>query len=364
MMNKNNYCVIMAGGVGSRFWPLSKTNKPKQFLDILGLGKSFIRMTFERFAQICPIENIFVVTNELYTDLVKQEIPEIADFQILAEPLRKNTAPCIAYSNMIIKKINPDARIITAPSDHLILNESKFISVIKRGLEFINENDGLLTIGIKPSRPETGYGYIQIQNESANESFAEIQKVQTFTEKPDLEIAKQFVQSGEFFWNSGIFIWTLKSINKSFEIHQPDIYTLFDHNTNFNTKEEEHLFIKAAFSECKNISVDKGIMEHASNVFVYCSEFGWSDVGTWDSLYENSQKNESGDVILGKNVLTYDTKNCLVNVPNNKLVVLQGLENYLIAESDNILLICQRNDEQKIRQFVNDIKIQKGESYI
>ena len=354
----------MAGGVGSRFWPLSRTEKPKQFLDILGFGKSFLQMTYDRFTRICPPENILIVTNEIYTDLVAEQLPILKSEQILGEPFRRNTAPCIAYSNMIIRQLNPDANIIVAPSDHLILNEDKFIDVINTGLDFTEKNNGLLTIGITPSRPETGYGYIQADTKSTVSDFKDIQQVKTFTEKPDYEIAVQFVESGEFFWNSGIFMWSLKSITQAFNNYQPDIAKLFDAKTSFDSKESETKFIKAAYSECKNISIDKGVMEHAENVFVLCSEFGWSDLGTWDSMYENSEKGENNNVIKGENVITYDSQNTIVNVPDGKLVVIQGLDEYIVAESDNILLICKRNNEQKIRQFVNDVKVEKGDEFV
>lgn len=363
-MNKNNYCVIMAGGVGSRFWPLSKSKKPKQFLDILGTGQTLLQQTYNRFTGICSSENIFVVTNEIYADIVAEQLPQLSQEQILAEPLRRNTAPCIAYSNMKIKQLNPDANIVVAPSDHLILNEEKFTEIIKKSIEFTSKNEGLLTLGITPNRPETGYGYIQINSLNQIDGFPEIQKVKTFTEKPDYEIAVQFVESGEFFWNSGIFIWSLKSILNAFEKYQSDIAKLFIPNKKLTSKASEKKFIKDAYAECKNISVDKGIMENAENVYVLCGDFGWSDLGTWDSLYENSPKNNQGNVLNGKNIMTYDTKNVIVNVPDNKLVILQGLEDYIVAESDNILLICKRNDERKIRQFVNDVKVNKGENYI
>jgi len=354
----------MAGGIGSRFWPLSTTNKPKQFLDILGLGRTFLQMTFDRFTQVCPIENIFVVTNEMYSQIVAQQLPALKPEQILAEPLRRNTAPCIAYANMKIRQLNHNANIIVAPSDHLITQEEKFLEYVRKGLDFTAENNGLLTFGITPSRPETGYGYIQITPNTASQKFPEIVKVKTFTEKPDYQIAEQFVKSGEFFWNSGIFIWSLKSISLAFEQHLQDIATLFMPGMEISTTEEEIEFVKRAYAESKNISIDKGIMENSDNVFVMCSDFGWSDLGTWDSLYENSIKNEKNNVLIGNNILTYETNNVLVHVPNDKLVVLQGLENYIVAESQNMLLICKRNDERKIREIVNDILADKGDRYV
>jgi mannose-1-phosphate guanylyltransferase len=363
-MNKNNYCVIMAGGIGSRFWPLSKTLKPKQFLDILGVGRTFLQMTYDRFLKVCPSENIFVVTNEIYSTLVAEQLPDLKSEQILAEPLRRNTAPCIAYANMKIRQLNHEANIVVAPSDHLILEEEKFLGILKIAMEFTSENNGLLTLGITPNRPETGYGYIQTTHKSDFKKFPAVEKVKTFTEKPDYEIAVQFVKSGEFFWNSGIFIWSLKSISLAFEQHQQDIASLFMPGMEISSHKAEKEFVKAAYAECKNISVDKGIMENADNVYVLCGDFGWSDLGTWDSLYENSEKNKNGDVLFGKNIMTYETKNILVNVPNDKLVVLQGLEDYIVAESENMLLVCKRNDERKIRDIVSDIKVKKGENFV
>lgn len=362
-MNKNNFCVIMAGGVGSRFWPLSRTRTPKQFLDILGTGKSLLRQTFERFTKICPTENIYIVTNEIYGIQVAEQLPEIRPEQILAEPLRRNTAPCIAFSNYKIKQSNPDANIIVAPSDHLILDEEKFVKVMKESLEFTAQSNGLLTLGMNPSRPETGYGYIQVTQEKP-EAFPTISKVKTFTEKPDKETAQAFLDSGEFFWNSGIFIWNLKSIDKAFEKHQPNIANAFKPQNEIETAEDELQFIEKAYAECKSISIDNGIMEHADNVYVYCTDFGWSDLGTWDSLYEHLQKDEKQNALKGENILSYDNENTLINVPDDKLVVAQGLEGYIVAESDGILLICKRNEESKLRQFVNDVKLKKGDTFV
>ena len=353
----------MAGGVGSRFWPISRTQKPKQFLDILGTGKSLLQQTYSRFARVCPPENIYIVTNEMYSQQVAEQLPEINTEQILAEPARRNTAPCIAYSNLKIKAKNPNANIVVAPSDHLILDETKFVEVIEKSFEFVSQNDSLLTLGINPTRPETGYGYIQIKDEKP-ENFNYLNKVKSFTEKPNRETAEMFLESGEFFWNSGIFIWSLKSINKAFNTFLPEIAQLFSNTDEITTLEKELSFIKNAYSECKNISIDNGIMEHAENVFVYCTEFGWSDLGTWDSLYENSEKNNDKNASNSTNVLTYDTKNTLINVPKDKLVIVDGLDGYIIAESDNILMITKRDNEKKIREFVKDVEEQKGEEFV
>ncbi len=361
---ENNYCVIMAGGVGSRFWPLSRQGRPKQFLDILGTGRTLIQQTFDRFASVLPVEKFLVVTSVRYRQLVKEQLPELKDEQVLLEPLRRNTAPCIAYALHKIKLKDPKANIIIAPSDHLILKEEEFIRQIKNGLEFVSQNDALLTLGIKPSRPETGYGYIQVKDKVEFNQFDNLYKVKTFTEKPDLEMAKIFIDSGEFFWNSGIFLWSVTSILSAFETYLNDISTLFANGEKlYNTDDEVH-FINKIYSECKGISIDYGIMEKARNVFVLTADFGWSDLGTWGSLYDNKQKDIGGNVIKGENVLTYDTSNCIINISKEKVAVLQGLDGYIIAESDDTLMVCRKEDEQQIKQFVTDVRIQKGDSLV
>ncbi|WP_321295113.1 mannose-1-phosphate guanylyltransferase [Marinifilum fragile] len=362
-MNPNNYCVIMAGGVGSRFWPLSKNLRPKQFLDILGTGKTLIRHTFERFASVCPIENFFVVTNAIYKDLVLEQIPEIKEGQVLLEPLRRNTAPCIAYANYKILKRNPNASVVVTPADHLILDEVKFLEVLKEGIDFVSNADKLLTLGMKPSRPETGYGYIQVGRKSV-EKLSDIYPVKTFTEKPHLDLAKIFYESGEFFWNSGIFLWSLQAIQNSFNKFLPEVVALFDSIFEDVDTENEQTAIDRIYPECQNISIDYGILEKSDNVYVYCTEFGWSDLGTWGSMYEHSTKDDNQNAIQGENVMLYESKDCLVNAPNEKLVVVQGLKDYIVVDTDKTLLICRKRDEQEIRKFVNDVKITKGEEYI
>jgi mannose-1-phosphate guanylyltransferase len=353
----NNFCVIMAGGIGSRFWPLSKTSCPKQFLDILGTGKTLLRQTFERFLPLCPHENFYIVTNKIYKEIVLEQLPEIDESQVLCEPLRRNTAPCIMYANYVISKRNPNARIVVAPSDHLILKEQEFTRIISEGFDFVSNDDVLLTLGIQPSRPDTGYGYIQVNEKNNNP----INKVKTFTEKPNLEMAKFFYESGDFFWNSGIFIWSLTSINKAFQEYLPEVYNLFNSENTCKTEEE---FIDLTYSNSPNISIDYGIMEKANNVHVYKSEFGWSDLGTWGSLYENANKDTSNNALIGDAIIQYDTKDCMVNAPKDKLVVLQGLEDYIVIDSGESLLICKKEEEQKIRQFVNDIQSKYGDKYI
>ena len=358
------YCVIMAGGVGSRFWPLSRKVMPKQFLDILGTGRTLIQQTFERFSSFIPKENILVVTSASYKELVMEQLPELGQNQILLEPFRRNTAPCIAYAAYKIKTQNPDANLIVAPSDHLIIKEEEFVRQIKNGLQFVSEHDALLTLGITPARPETGYGYIQVKKKIKFKELSNLHKVKTFTEKPDREMAQIFVDSGEFFWNSGIFLWSLSSILKAFDNYLPDISFLFANGLKlYNTDDEVH-FINKTYSECQGISIDYGIMEKAKNVYVLTADFGWSDLGTWGSLYDNKEKDENGNVINGENVLTYDTTNCIINLNDEKVSVLQGLDGYIVAESNDTLMICRKEDEQQIKQFVTDVRIQKGDSLV
>lgn len=360
----NNYCVIMAGGIGSRFWPLSRTTMPKQFLDILGTGRTFIQMTFDRMRKLCPVQNFLVVTSVDYKDLVLDQIPELTESQVLLEPLRRNTAPCIAYACHKIKAENPNANVIVAPSDHLILQEEEFLAQVRNGLDFVSENDALLTLGIKPNRPETGYGYIQIDNKFRFKTLDNLFKVKTFTEKPNVEMAKIFLESGEFLWNSGIFIWSLKSILKAFDLYLSDMAELFAKGEKLYGTDDEVFFINKTYSECQNISIDYGLMEKADNVYVLCADFGWSDLGTWGSLYENRAKDVDANAVCGENVLLYNSTNCIVNLPNEKIAVLQGLDGYIVVESDGTLLVCRKEDEQQIRQFVNDVKLLKGTNFV
>ncbi|MEN6453682.1 MAG: mannose-1-phosphate guanylyltransferase [Prolixibacteraceae bacterium] len=360
---KNNYCVIMAGGIGSRFWPLSKSSMPKQFLDITGTGRTLIQMTFDRFRKVCPVENFLVVTNVSYKELVLSQLPELGEEQVLLEPLRRNTAPCIAYACNRINLVNPGAHIIVAPSDHLILQEKEFLIQVEAGLEFITENDALVTLGITPHRPETAYGYIQIDGRVPFRQMNNLFKVKTFTEKPGLEMANVFIESGEFFWNAGIFIWQLKGILQAFDTWLPDMASLFKRGEKLYGTDDEVYFINKTYSECQNISIDYGIMEKAENVYVLCSDFGWSDLETWGALYESLGKDEHANYVKGESVLLYNSQNCLVNVPDDKIVVLQGLDGYIVVESENTLLVCRKEDEQQIRQFVNDVRQLKGTQY-
>ena len=359
-MNKNNYCVIMCGGIGSRFWPFSKEKKPKQFLDFLGTGRSLLQGTFDRFRKIVPTENIYVVTNETYADITKLQLPELPEHQILCEPMRRNTAPAIALATYRIKAVNPQANMVVAPADHLILKEDIFISDIVKGLDFVEKYPVLLTLGIQPSRPETGYGYIQLSDQKKDG----LHKVKTFTEKPILELAHKFVKSGEFVWNSGIFLWNVDSIISAFSAHMPDLTTHFDKGKDlFNTPAEKQ-FVNDVFPFLLNTSIDYGILENADNVYVNVSKFGWCDLGTWSAFHEVSSQDENNNVSLHCKSLFIDSSDNIVATNDNKLVVVQGLEGYIVAESDNVLLICKRSEEQRIKHFVADVKIRYGHDYL
>lgn len=354
----------MAGGVGSRFWPVSRTEYPKQFIDFFGVGKTLIQSTYDRFLKICPPENIFIVTNEIYTDIIKKQIPGITDNQILAEPIMRNTAPCISYGSMKIAQLNPDATIVVAPSDHTITNPDAFVEAIEQSLQAAAQNDVLITLGIKPSRPDTGYGYIQyVDNSLATDD--QFYKVKTFTEKPNLDLARSFLQSGDFLWNAGIFIWSAKSINSAFLKHLPDMHEIFvQGNSMFNTDQETE-FIGNAYQQCTNISIDFGIMEKAENVYVLPADFGWSDLGTWASIYDIAEHDYVGNAVIpAEKVMMFNSSNCMVNVPKDKLVILQNLHNYIVVESNNTLLICPRSEEQSIKQIVADVKSKFGTKYI
>lgn len=352
----------MAGGIGSRFWPLSKTQCPKQFLDILGMGRTLLQQTFDRFIQLIPARQIFIVSNLEYKQLIIDQLADIPEENILLEPLRRNTAPCIDYANFRIYQKNPDANIVVAPSDHLIVKEEEFLRHVKEGLEFVRANDALLTMGIVPSRPETGYGYIQsVQKKIKGYESTGLRKVKTFTEKPDLKLARVFLDSGDFYWNAGIFFWSLKTIMRAFESFLPEIHTLFREGSEAYGTKKEKAFIETTYSNCRNISIDYGVMEKADNVFVLVSDFGWSDLGTWGSLYDQLDKDENQNSVTGKHVFMYDSSGNIINVPDDKLVVLQGLKDYIVVQNEGIILVCRRKDEQKIKQFVNEIKSELGE---
>ncbi|RNI25768.1 mannose-1-phosphate guanylyltransferase [Rufibacter latericius] len=349
----------MAGGVGSRFWPFSRNNYPKQFHDVLGIGESMIQTTVKRFFSVCPKENIYIVTNREYKDLVKSHFPDLSDDQILQEPVGRNTAPCIAYACYKIAQKNPLANIIVAPADHVILREQAFLECIDQGLEVATREKILVTIGIKPTRPDTGYGYIQYQPNASELS----KKVTNFTEKPSLETALSFLEGGDFVWNAGIFIWNVNSILDAFRTHLKDVADLFEEDpTSFYTSQEE-AFIDSIYSRCRNVSIDYGIMEKAANVQVILGDLGWSDVGTWNSLYSIASKTPEGNVVDGDTML-YDTQNCIIKTPQDKLVVIQGLQDYIVAEHNNVLMICQRKNEQQVKDFVSHVKASKGIEYV
>jgi len=363
-MMKNHYAIIMAGGVGTRFWPMSTTKHPKQFLDILGTGKTLLQQTYERLLKLCPNKNIYVVTSNSYDKLVAQQLPGLPKENILCEPARKNTAPCVAYASYKIHKLNPKAVTIVAPSDHLIKKEETFIKAINSCFEKASKENCLITLGIKPTRPDTGYGYIQFIDKESKEKDKRIYKVKTFTEKPDHDMAKFFMESGDFLWNSGIFIWSTASIVKAFEKHDPELANVFKEGWDAYNTPKEQAFVNSAYKICKNISVDYSVMEKANNVYVRSSIIGWSDLGTWGSLYTHIKKDKQHNAIIGKNVMLYDSKNCIVQVPSDKLIVLQGLEDYIVVESEGVLMICKKQDEQQIRNFVNDVKVNKGEKFV
>ena len=360
-MNKHHYVAIMAGGIGSRFWPMSRSNFPKQFLDILGSGKTLIQQTFDRYAKLVPKENIYIVTAHEYVDIVKAQLPGIADDNILAEPSRKNTAPCIAYIAFKLMSKDPKALMVAAPADNLIHETEEFIKTGKKALQFVDHINALLTIGIKPTYPNTGYGYIQHET---IEAAPDIYKVKTFTEKPNLDLAKAFIASGDFLWNAGIFTWKVKTVLAAFEKYLPEIYEVFAaEKDKFNTPEESAA-IEQIYPQCTNISVDFGVMEKADNVFVIPASFGWSDLGTWNSAWENMEKDYFSNAVAGKNVMVVDANNCMVHVPDNKLVMLQGIENYIVIDTPDVLLICKKDKEQEIKEYVAEIKRNKGDKYL
>lgn len=351
----------MAGGIGSRFWPMSRTNYPKQFLDILNIGRTLIQSTYDRFAKFIPKENIYVVTFEDYADIVAEQLPELSKANILCEPSRKNTAPCIAYVSYKIQLLNANANLICAPSDHLITDDDGFIKICNEALKFTAHIKGLFTLGIKPTHPNTGYGYIQYEPLAVGEN---IYKVKTFTEKPTVEIAKAFIASGDFLWNAGIFVWQVKNIIKAFEKLLPEIHEVFDAElNNFNTDAEKEA-IERIYPLCVNISIDYGIMEKADNVYIMPSSFGWSDLGTWASASQNLEKDYFGNAVVGDNVMIIDATNNLVHASNKKLILLQGLNDYVVVDTKDVLLICKKDKEQEIKEYVAEVKRNKGDKFL
>lgn len=374
-MKDNNYCVIMAGGVGSRFWPYSREEKPKQFLDFFGTGRSLLQMTIDRFRPIVPIENMFIVTNIAYKRLIMEQVPDIKESQILCEPARRNTAPCIAYATAHIRALclrragltaaNQDwsreemkANIVVAASDHLILEEEKFRQTILKAFDFVSQNKAICTLGMQPTRPETGYGYIQYLKDrcaDGTQTNDGIYPVKTFTEKPNLEMAKVFLESGDFLWNSGIFIWNLQTISEAFRYLLPEVADRFREGELLMGTDKEEDFIEEMFPKCPNISIDYGIMEKADNVYVMPSSFGWSDLGTWGSLYELSEKDENGNVSLHSEAHFHEAKGNIVVLEKGKKAIVQGVEDMIIVEEKGALLVCKKAEEQRIKQFVSEL---------
>jgi mannose-1-phosphate guanylyltransferase len=360
-MSKNQYVAIMAGGIGSRFWPMSRTDFPKQFLDILNTGRTLIQATYDRFAKFIPAENIFVVTFEQYKDIVAAQLPELKPDNILCEPSRKNTAPCIAYISYKLQQLNPNANLICAPADHLVTDDEGFKKVCTDALHFTAHIKGLVTLGIKPTHPNTGYGYIQYEQQSVSDN---VYQVKTFTEKPDRELARTFIASGDFLWNAGIFVWQVKNIIKAFEKHLPEMHEVFDaEKSNFNTKKEKEA-IERIYPQCINISIDYGVMEKADNVYIIPSSFGWSDLGTWSSTYENLEKDYLGNAVAGNNVIIIDGTQNMIHADNKKLVLLQGVDDFIIVDTKDVLLICKKDKEQEIKEYVAEVKRNKGDKFL
>lgn len=360
-MNSNHYVAIMAGGIGSRFWPMSRTAYPKQFLDILNTGKTLIQWTFERYATFIPKENIYVVTSEEYVNIVSEQLSDIPTENILAEPSKKNTAPCVAYIAFKLLQKNPKASLIVAPSDHMIMQPDEFVNIAKQALNFVDSNESFITLGIKPTYANTGYGYIQYDT---NEVDKNIHNVKTFTEKPELEMAKSFIESGDFLWNAGIFVWKAKDVVNEFATQQSEMFELFENEKeNFNTSKEKEA-ISRIYPQCSSISIDYAIMEKAKSVCVIPSSFGWSDLGTWNSAYDNLEKDYLGNAVASDSTIVIDATKCMVSAPKGKVVVLQGLEDFIVVDTPDALLICKKDKEQDIKQYVAEVKRSKGEKYL
>lgn len=351
----------MAGGIGSRFWPMSRTRYPKQFLDILGMGRTLIQQSYDRYSKVVPPANVYVVTSHEYVDIVRAQLPELPASNILAEPSRKNTAACIAYIAFHLQAKDPDAVMIAAPADHLVTETEQFIQTASKALDFVETVNSLVTIGIKPTHPNTGYGYIQHEMMQAA---PDVFKVKTFTEKPSEEIAKAFIASGDFLWNAGIFTWKVSTVLTAFESHLSEVFEVFAaEKEHFNTPTEREA-IQRIYPQCTNVSVDFGVMEKASNVFVIPASFGWSDLGTWNSAWDNMEKDYFGNAVVGKNVMVVDANNCMVHAPDKKLVLLQGLRDYIIVDTEDALLICKKDKEQQIKEYVAEVKRNMGEHYL
>lgn len=359
-MNRNHYVAIMAGGIGSRFWPVSRMDHPKQFLDLLNIGRTLIQSTYDRFAHFIPNDNIYVVTSVQYKEIVEKQLPQMRPENILCEPSRKNTAPCVAYISYKLHQLNPESNLICAPADHLILDDTSFRKVSLDALEFTEKNNALITLGIKPVSPNTGYGYIQHEMVAVSDN---VYKVKTFTEKPDIELAKKFIISGDFLWNAGIFVWRTDSIIKSFEKYLPEIHEVFDGAKKDLINSGEKAAIDTIYPLCVNISIDYGILEKADNVYVIPSEFGWSDLGTWGSAYDNLAKDDMENAIGGANVMLFDSTKNVIHSKKNKLLLLQGLDDYIVVDTDDVLLVCKKEKEQQIKEYVSEVKRNIGDKF-
>ena len=351
MAQVNNHLVIMAGGIGSRFWPMSTTERPKQFIDVLGVGKTLLQLTVERFGKLVNPKNIWVVTNQRYVDIVRQQLPDIPQGNILCEPCRRNTAPCIAYVSWRIKAQDPKANIVVTPSDHIVMNVQEFQRVIKECMEFTDESDAIVTLGMKPNRPETGYGYIQADLSNSSLRNKGIFRVDSFREKPDLETAQQYIKKNYYYWNAGIFIWNVSTIVNAFRVYQPKMNKIFESLLPVYGTPQEQEVINEKFPSCENISVDYAIMEKAEEIFVCPADFGWSDLGTWGSLQSHVRRDLYGNACIGNDINLFETHNCMIHTTQEKKVVVQGLDGYIVAENDNTLLICKLSEEQRIKQF-------------
>jgi mannose-1-phosphate guanylyltransferase len=350
----NNYGLIMAGGIGSRFWPMSTPDHPKQFLDVLGIGKTLLQLTFSRLLQTVPENQLYILTNSNYFDLVRKQLPNLPEDNILCEPERKNTAPCLAYASAKIYSQNPKATLIVLPSDHLILNEKRFSELVVKAIEIAQSQKELVTLGISPSRPDTGYGYIEFDPKEVGK-FGTATKVKQFREKPSLEIAQEFLKAGNFFWNAGIFIWEAETILAALKSYQPNLASLFVDDLSAYNSSNEKDFIREAFHVCEDISIDYAVLEHAQNISVVLSDFDWSDLGTWGSLNQHLAKDDHGNSVVGKHVYLFNSENCLVNVSKNKLVLLDGLRDYIVVESDNMFMVLKAENEQRLKEYLNTV---------
>lgn len=352
--NSDNHLVIMAGGIGSRIWPMSTADMPKQFVDVLGTGRTLIQMTLDRFRGVVPMDNIWVVTSEKYSDLVCGQLHEVDPGHVLLEPCRRNTAPCIAYASWRIKSTNPKANIVVSPSDHVVIDVQEFQRIIASSLKFASESDAIITLGMKPTRPETGYGYIQADLSYATARNKEIYRVDSFREKPDLDTARKYIAQNNYFWNAGIFVWNVSTIVNAFRIYQPAISQVFENMLPLYGTPQERQAINEKFPLCENISVDYAIMEKAEEIYVFPASFGWSDLGTWGSLLTNAEVDTHGNACIGNNIRLYDSANCIIHTAGNRQVVVQGLNGYIVAEKDGRLLICRLDQEQRIKQFTEE----------